>query len=210
MARTWMTEYGLLNDGWESAFGADLRRHYEICDGSHWERIYQCICSPGVQAMAVLRFGQWGLQQPRWARWILDALYAVTNLYIHVFWGIDLSRYAQIGPGVHIAHFGGITVSPYAVLGRNCNLSQSVTIGTSGAADREGAPVIGDDVSIGPGARVFGKIQIGKNVRIGANAVVNLDIAENAVVAVEPGFRILNSRDNGGLPQVRPAQEILA
>ncbi|MES1263704.1 MAG: serine acetyltransferase, partial [Peristeroidobacter soli] len=189
MAKTWMTEYGSLTDGWESPFAADVRRHYEICDGTHWDRVIQCVRAPGVQAMAVLRFGQWTLQQPRWARWLVDPLYVVANLYIKVFWGLDLSRYTQIGPGLYIAHFGGITISPFAILGRNCNISQSVTIGVAGHGAREGAPVIGNDVYIAPGARVFGKINIGNNVKIGANAVVYKDIPDNAVVALDPGFK---------------------
>jgi serine O-acetyltransferase len=204
MAKTWMTEYGLLTDGWESPFAADVRRHYEIVEGTHWERVVQCIRAPGVQAMAVTRFGQWTLQQPRLLRLVVDPLYVIANLYIKVFWGIELSRYTQIGDGLFIAHFGGITVSPFAVIGRNCNLSPSITIGVGGQGEREGAPVIGDDVYIAPGARIFGKITIGNNVKIGANAVVYRDIPDHAVVAMDPGFKILNFRGNRAQVQAVP------
>jgi serine O-acetyltransferase len=196
MAKTWMTEYGLRTDGWESPLAADVRRHYESCDGTHWQRLFRCMRTPGVQAMAVTRFGQWTLQQPHWARYLLDPLYLLANLYVKVCWGIEMSRFTQIGPGLHIAHFGAIAVSPFAVLGRNCTLSQSTSIGVAGHGESEGAPVIGDDVYIGPGARLLGRIRIGNNVRIGPNAVVEEDIADNAVVAMEPGCKVVNYAGN--------------
>jgi serine O-acetyltransferase len=56
-------------------------------------------------------------------------------------------------------------------------------------------PTIGNDVRIAPGARLFGKITIGNNVRIGANAVIYKDIPDNAIVVLDPGFKIIS---NGG------------
>jgi serine O-acetyltransferase len=188
MSKTWMTEYGAIGGGWEGAFTADLRRHYEVLEGTHWQRVFRCIGEPGVQAMAVLRFGQWALGQPRWFGALLDPVYGFANACIRICWGIDLSRHASIGPGLRIAHFSGVTVMPYVSLGRNCTLSTSVTIG---AADERvaDAPVIGDNVFIGPGARLLGRIRVGSNSRIGANAVVSSDVPDNAVVAFDPGFR---------------------
>ena len=55
-------------------------------------------------------------------------------------------------------------------------------------------PVIGDNVRIHKGAIVFGGITIGNNVEIGANAVVNKPVPDNAVVAGVPAkiLRIVN------------------
>jgi len=111
-------------------------------------------------------------------------------------WGIELSRKAKIGPGLYIGHHGGITVSSRAQIGANCALAQQVTIGVAGEGERFGAPVIGDDVYIAPGARVFGPIRIGNNVKIGANAVVHRDIPDDAVVALDPGYKIISYRGN--------------
>lgn len=52
-------------------------------------------------------------------------------------------------------------------------------------------PIIGDNCFIGPGAKVFGKIKIGNNVAIGANAVVNKDVPSNVTVAGVPA-KIIN------------------
>ena len=55
-----------------------------------------------------------------------------------------------------------------------------------------GAPVIGDNVYIGPGAKIFGDITIGNNVSIGANAVVNRSFPDNVIIAGVPAKVIKN------------------
>lgn len=72
----------------------------------------------------------------------------------------------------------GIIVSHNAVIGKNCTIFHQVTIGEG----RGGAPVIGDNVLIGAGAKIIGGIRIGNNVRIGAGCVVMEDIPDNATV----------------------------
>lgn len=72
----------------------------------------------------------------------------------------------------------GIIVSHNAVIGRNCTIFHQVTIGEG----RGGAPVIGDNVLIGAGAKIIGGVRIGDNVRIGAGCVVMQDIPDNTTV----------------------------
>lgn len=87
------------------------------------------------------------------------------------------------GPGLYIPHFGSIVVSPGARIGKNCILHANVVIGQHGGK----VPTIGDNVFIGPGAKLFGAIHIADNVWIGANSVVTRDVREpNAVVAGIP------------------------
>lgn len=83
--------------------------------------------------------------------------------------------------GLCIVHHGTIVVSPYAKIGKNCRIHPSTSIG-----EYNGAPIIGNNVYIGPGAKIFGPITIGNNVAIGANAVVNKDIPDNVSVAGIP------------------------
>ena len=73
------------------------------------------------------------------------------------------------GPGLRIGHRGTIIVTPKARVGANCRINAGVQIGPG----RAGAPKIGDNCYIGPGAKIFGDIILGNNLRIGANAVVN-------------------------------------
>ena len=77
-----------------------------------------------------------------------------------------------------------IFVSGEAVIGNNCVIFQQVTIGSITLPDArgKGAPVIGDNVYIGAGAKVIGSVRVGNNVRVGANAVVYKDVPDNSVV----------------------------
>lgn len=89
------------------------------------------------------------------------------------------------GPGLSIAHYGTIVVSPKAKIGKFCRIHACTNIGAS--AGKTSAPNIGDNVYIGPGAIIFGDISIANNVTIGANATVNKSCsAENVVLAGTP------------------------
>lgn len=72
------------------------------------------------------------------------------------------------GPGLCILHYGSIVISRHARIGANCTINSCVNIG----AHKGGAPIIGDSVYIGPGAKLFGLIEISDEIKIGANAVV--------------------------------------
>ncbi len=111
---------------------------------------------------------------------------AVLRHYTYKY-GIDIPPTTSIGSGFYIGHFGGIVVNERAVIGDNCNLSQQVTIGQLNRGPRKGYPVIGNDVYIGPGAKVAGAVRIGNDVAIGANSVVIDDVPDHAVVVGVPG-----------------------
>ncbi|HEX5650380.1 MAG TPA: serine acetyltransferase [Steroidobacteraceae bacterium] len=172
------------------ALRADIRRTYDYLEGNRAMKVIHCARSPGVQTVAVYRLGQWLGGQPVLVRLFLEPVFLLLQLSVHVCWGIELPRAARIGPGLYIGHFGGITVSRDARIGSNCNLSQNVTIGVAGTGAKRGAPTIGDNVYIAPGARIFGRIRVGNNVQVGANAVVHADIPDDADVVLDPGFHI--------------------
>jgi serine O-acetyltransferase len=52
-------------------------------------------------------------------------------------------------------------------------------------------PTIGNNVYIAPCAKMFGKIEIGDNVKIGANAVIHKSVPDNAIAVLNPGFQLL-------------------
>ena len=180
----------------ESPLRADLRRRYAMTSGSRWRRVLTCARAPGVHAVLVLRFGQWSRRRHKLLRILFDPIYAILDFLIQVLWGIEIPRSAKVGPGLYIGHYGGITVSSIAVIGRNCNLSQNITIGVSGAGAKRGAPTLGDNVYVAPGARLVGKITIGDNVKIGANAVIHKDLPDNAIAVLDPGFKIISYAGN--------------
>ena len=91
----------------------------------------------------------------------------------------------EIGRNFVIDHFGGIVVSGYAKFGDDCRIRNGVVVGLK-RVDDPCAPVIGNNVDIGAGAKVLGRIHIGDNVIIGANAVVISDVPANSIAVGVP------------------------
>lgn len=85
-------------------------------------------------------------------------------------------------PGdVHMPHPYGIVLHRQAVIGHRVTIMQQVMVGGRDHVQNI-APVIGDDVTIGAGARILGDVRIGNGATIGANAVVTRDIPSGATV----------------------------
>lgn len=177
---------------------ADFMRAYEYVEGGKLKRVINTLRNPGVQVVGILRFGSWSKRQNILIKIVTEPLYFFSRGLTTIMYGIELYREAEIGEGLYITHFGGIIVSPQAKLGKNVTLSQGVTIGVSGQGEKRGVPIIGDNVYIASGAKIFGKITIGNNVKIGPNAVVHKSIPDNAVVVSYPGYKILFYQDDFG------------
>lgn len=103
-------------------------------------------------------------------------------------YGVTIPVSACPGPGLFIMHCGSIVVNGQATIGMNCRIHAGVNIGQ----DSSGVPRIGNNVYIGPGAKLFGGIEIGDGVRIGANSVVSQSIPAGSVVS-GPYARVLYS-----------------
>jgi serine O-acetyltransferase len=106
--------------------------------------------------------------------------------------GVDLPASTQVGSGLYMNHPTGIVVHSEAVIGRDCNLSQGVTLGESNRGRNKGFPTIGDGVYIGPGAKIVGAVHVGDDSAIGANCVVTGDVPPHSVVVGVPGRVISN------------------
>lgn len=140
----------------------------------------------GFWAMCVYRFGRWryGIR-PRLLRMPFSLLYRILYKWIQIVTGIELPCEARVGRNFVIDHFGGIVVSGYATFGDNCRIRNGVVVGLARTED-PCAPVIGNNVDIGAGAKVLGRIRVGDNVVIGANAVVIRDVPENSIAVGVP------------------------
>lgn len=153
---------------------ADLRAH-----GGRWG-------AQGFWALAVYRFGRWryGLR-PALLRRLMSAVYKVMFKLVQIATGIELPCEAIIGRNFVIDHQGGIIVSGYARIGDDCRIRDGVCIGLA-RADEPCAPVIGNRVDIGSGAKLLGRITIGDDVLIGANAVVIKDVPASSTAVGVP------------------------
>lgn len=87
------------------------------------------------------------------------------------------------GKGLRINHFGLIIVNKNAIIGDFCDIHQGVNIGEN---FNKGCPVLGNDVWIGPGSKIFGNIHIGDRCIIGANSVVNKNFLNDVTIAGVP------------------------
>ena len=99
--------------------------------------------------------------------------------------GIEINPATKIGPGFVMTHPYNITISSFAVIGRNVNILKGATVGHS-SGKRPGAPVIGNRVYIGLNSTLLGGITIGDDVLIAPNAFVNQDIPSHSVVIGNP------------------------
>ncbi len=112
------------------------------------------------------------------------------------------------GPGLSISHRGTIVVNGNARIGANCRIHVCVNIGVEAGGPPGHVPVIGDNVYIGPGAKIFGDIQIADGIAIGANAVVNKSFREpNITIGGVPARKISNK---GSTRLLVRATEVLA
>jgi serine O-acetyltransferase len=164
----------------------DLHRAYSLAEGSRARKILECLRSPGVQAIVAYRMGQWLRTKPIPVRLLLKPLVSIQRYHVRGKWGIDIGPEAQIGPGFHIYHYGGIFIAGDVVAGEYLTITHDITIGYSRGRCRQGFPVIGNNVFIAPGAKLAGSIKIGDNVSIGANVVIERNIPDNAVVQIRP------------------------
>jgi len=151
-----------------------------------WQTYEHDITRQGLWVMAVYRFGCWRYRvRPVWLRMPLSFVYKVLKLLSQILTGIDLPCEVSVGRRLQIDHFGGIIISGDTVLGDDVIVRNGVTIGLKRTGER-GAPVIGNRVDIGAGAKVLGAIRIGDDVIIGANAVVITDVPPNSLAVGVP------------------------
>lgn len=142
----------------------------------------------GFWVMVIYRFGRWryGIQ-PALLRKPFSMIYKFLYKLVQIITGIELPCEAEVGRGFVIDHFGGIVISGYAKFGENCRIRNGVVVGLSRVED-PCAPVIGNNVDIGAGAKVLGPIRIGNNVLIGANAVVVRDVPDDSIAVGVPAI----------------------
>ncbi len=120
------------------------------------------------------------------ARWLSQLSRALT--------GIEIHPGAQIGPRFFIDHGMGVVIGETAEVGADVTLYHGVTLGGVSLHHGKRHPTIEDGVVIGAGAKVLGAITVGKNSRIGANAVVVKDVPPDSVVVGIPGKPVKRQR----------------
>jgi serine O-acetyltransferase len=107
----------------------------------------------------------------------------------------SINSNARIGPGLRIAHVGGLVIGGKTQIGANCDIRQNTTLGGNSGKRRPGddawtQPKLGDDVRIGCHVAILGPIRIADGAVIGACALVINDIDEPGTYAGVPARRL--------------------
>ncbi len=180
------------------AYLADLDRHLVYYSGaSALKRLRYALTLDASWAMAVYRFGRrLKTAPPAVGAPLIWALYRLAEVLLGVFTSISIDVDARIEPGFYVGHFVSLRIGPGVRIGRNCSVSQMVTIEGTGPRPEENAPTIGKRVYLGSGAKVIGPLRVADGAAICANSVVTEDVPENGVVLGIPGM-VISRRGSG-------------
>jgi serine O-acetyltransferase len=147
---------------------------------------------PGFRALAAYRLGAWRRSHSSAAvRMLLAFPSRLLLRFARNHYGIELYSTAHIGRRVTIAHQGGIVIHELAQIGDDVIIRQGCTVGAV-SDERFAAPVLEDGVELGAGAVIVGNVRIGRDARIGPNAVVLRDVPAGAIV-LAPQSRVIES-----------------
>lgn len=135
---------------------------------------------PGLWAVWIHRVAHklWNRKLKTIARWI-----STWNRFLT---GIEIHPGAQIGRCLFIDHGMGVVIGETAIIGDNCTLYHSVTLGGTSLEKGKRHPTLGNNVVVGAGAKVLGPITLGNNSSVGANSVVIKSVPENVTAVGIP------------------------
>jgi serine O-acetyltransferase len=157
-------------------------------NGRDWTR-------PGFRALAVHRFGVFRMGiRARSLRWPCSFLYRILSRHCRNVYGIELPHSVSVGRGVVIEHQGGIVIHGASVIGDRCVIRHGCTLGIRRMDDLTAAPILANDVQLGAGAVLMGRISIGEAAQVGANAVVTSDVPARAKALGNPAKIYLENR----------------
>ncbi len=160
-----------MSEGLFRQIADDWRAH-----GCDWSK-------PGFRAVAVHRFGVWRMGvRPKPLRAPFSLLYRLMFRHCRNRYGIELPYTVKVGQGVVIEHQGAIVVHGACEIGDRCIIRQGCTLGLRHLRDLTAAPILEEDVELGAGAVVLGRVRLSRGARIGANAVVLEDVAAGETV----------------------------
>ena len=126
-----------------------------------------------------------------------DLVARIISQFSRFLTGIEIHPKAKIGKNLFIDHGMGVVIGETSDIGDNVTIYHMATLGgisPSINSDKQREikrhPTLQDNVVVGSGAQVLGPITIGKNAKIGANAVVTKDVPENGVMVGIPAKNV--------------------
>ena len=111
--------------------------------------------------------------------------------------GIEIHPNAKIGKNLFIDHGMGVVIGETSDIGDNVTIYHMATLGgiapsinSDNQRNVKRHPTLKENVVVGSGAQILGPVVVGKNAKIGANAVVTKDVPENAVMVGIPAKNV--------------------
>ncbi len=138
-----------------------------------------------------LNFKGWqAVQSHRLAAWLWhqgrEALALYLQARVSELYQVDIHPAARLGRGLFFDHATGIVIGETAVVGDNCSLLHSVTLGGTGKEHEDRHPKLGAGVLIGAGAKVLGNIAVGDGAKVASGSVVLEPVEPFCTVAGVP------------------------
>jgi serine O-acetyltransferase len=143
------------------------------------------ICYPGLHAVWFHHLSHW-----LW-RHGMRFLARFVSQIARVLTGIEIHPGAEIGRRLFIDHGMGTVIGETAIVGNDVTLYQGVTLGGTGKEKGKRHPTLGNNITVGSGAKILGNITIGDNCRVGAGSVVLRSVPENSTIVGVPGHIVL-------------------
>ena len=153
-----------------------------------WVTNYRDWTLPGFRAIAVHRIGTWlSDRRASLLKSCLLTLYRLMYRYVRNHYGIEIPLLVTLGRRLFLAHQHGIVFHWKTVIGDDCLIRHSATIGAGYGGEKtlHKGPRIGNRVEIGPGAVIFAGVKIGDGAIIGPNTVVMADVPAGARIFAE-------------------------
>ena len=126
-----------------------------------------------------------------------DLIARIVSQFSRFMTGIEIHPKAKIGKNLFIDHGMGVVIGETSDIGDNVTIYHNVTLGgispsinSENQRETKRHPTLHDHVVVGSGAQVLGPIVVGKNAKIGANAVVTKDVPENGVMVGIPARNV--------------------
>ena len=145
-------------------------------------------CYPGLHALLFHRMSHWFWNKR--LKWLARFLSTIARWLT----GIEIHPGAQIGNRFFIDHGMGVVIGETAIIGDDVTLYHGVTLGGTSWNKGKRHPTLNDGVVVGAGAKILGPFEVGKNAKVGSNAVVTKEVPAGATVVGIPG-RIITVED---------------
>ena len=154
---------------------------------------------PLVYYKGFMAISTYRLSHQLWKNDRQDLAFYLQSLSSEIF-GVDIHPAARLGCGIFLDHATSLVIGETSIVEDNVSILHEVTLGGTGKTSGDRHPIVRSGVLIGAGAKILGRVEIGRGSKIGAGSVVLTDVAAHKTVAGVPAIVV------GTSPSENPAE----